>query len=164
MLDFCVLTSHSGTGLSVICWELTWMQFWEFALSTGMSFCAPRALCMFWTWTPINSGELPAVLVGGGGAKEFVPSGTKICRLLAFCISRFSSCCWITSFRCSWGGRSGIIPVKYAASLFNKETKASVTMQRKKLMSVWPFFQLCCGFEWQHVTVISRATELLAPN
>lgn len=57
-----------------------------------------------------------------------------------------------------------MIQVKYAASLLNKETKTSVTMQRKKLMSLWPFFHLCCGFEWQHVAVLSRAAELLAPS
>lgn len=69
--------------------------------------------------------------VGGGGAKEVVPSGTKICRFFALSISMFSSCFWITSFRCSWGDRNGMIQVKYAASLLNKETKTSVTVQRK---------------------------------
>lgn len=54
--------------------------------------------------------------------------------------------------------------VKYAKSLLNKETKTLATMQRKKLMSVWPFFHLCCGFEWQHVAVTSGAPELLAPS
>lgn len=54
--------------------------------------------------------------------------------------------------------------VKYAKSLLNKETKTLVTMQRKKLMSVWPFFHLCCGFEWQRVAVTSGAAELLAPS
>lgn len=130
----------------------------------GCHFLLPCALCMLGTWTLINVGELPAGLMGGEAAKEVVLSGTKIQRLLALCISSFSSCCWISSFWCSWGGRSGMIQIKYAASLLNKGTKTSVTMQRKKLMSVWPFFHLCCGFERQHVAVISRAAELLAPS
>lgn len=37
----------------------------------------PHALCTLWTRTPINAGELPAGLVGGGGAKEVVLNGHK---------------------------------------------------------------------------------------
>lgn len=69
-----------GVGLGAVL-SLLW--------ALGYHSVLPCALCMLWTWTPINAGQLPAGLVGGEKAKEVVLCGTKICRLLAFCISSF---------------------------------------------------------------------------